>query len=32
MLYSYIKVNSDKIVKATPSGYTIKELKKPTGY
>ena len=27
MLYNYIKVGSDKIVKATPSGYTIKELK-----
>lgn len=32
MLYNYIKVGSDKIVKATPSGYTIKELKTSSGY
>lgn len=32
MLYNYIKVNADHIVKATPSGYTVTELRKPSGY
>ena len=32
MLYNYIKVGSNKIVRATPDGYAIKELKTPSGY